>query len=84
VRGAAELELDDAQASSAGPVTDLLKAKSIRLEMSIEHNRPFVDLNPQDAVLHKFASDCAAKLGIGASPAKTASPQPGTSSPLQR
>jgi hypothetical protein len=79
-RAAAEVEVSDAEASAGGPLTDLLNAKSIRVEFSIDgwDDKPFVDLNPRDAVLHKFVADCAAKLGVGTAPATTAPGAPRT------
>jgi hypothetical protein len=79
-RAAAEAEVSDAQASAGGPLTDLLNAKSIRVEFSLVDwdDKPFVDLNPRDAVLHKFVADCAAKLGVAAAPAKAAPAPPKT------
>ncbi len=82
VRKAAETDANDAAAKSAGPLTDLLNAKSIRVEFSLRdrNDKPYLELNPQDAVLHKFVSECASKLGIGGPPAKAA-PAPSSTTP---
>ena len=82
VRKAAEIDANDAAAKSAGPLTDLLNAKSIRVEFSIEgqnkkpylDHKPYLELNPQHPVLHKFVTECAAKMGVGTPPAKAAPP----------
>jgi hypothetical protein len=104
VQSAAEAEVSEAQASSGGPVTDLLNAKSIRLDLSIGDwdkslpvqspdedlpirswdRKPYLDLNPQDPVLHKFVAECATRWGIGASPAQAAPPASGATPPNQR
>lgn len=62
VKQAADAEAEQAAADSAGPVTDLLNAHSIRAYLSIVNydDRPYVELSPQDPVLHKFVADCAA------------------------
>jgi hypothetical protein len=78
VQGAAEAEVNDAQATSGGPVTDLLNAKSIRVDLSIQNwnsdKKPYLELSPQDPVLHKFVAECATRWGIGTPPAKPAPP----------
>ncbi|MFN8006026.1 MAG: hypothetical protein U0V70_03135 [Terriglobia bacterium] len=80
VRKAAEKDANDAAAQSAGPLTDLLNAKSIRVGFSLRdrNDKPTLELNPQDPVLHQFVCECAAKLGIGTPPAKAAPPPSST------
>lgn len=50
--------------SSAGPLSDLVNARSIRVELPLTNMgaAPVLDLNPQDKVLHKFVKDCAARF----------------------
>lgn len=52
------------QSNSAGPLSDLVNAHSIRVELPVTtfDPKPVLDLNPQDPVLHKFVSDCNAKF----------------------
>ena len=52
------------QSSAAGPLSDLVNARSIRVELPVTtfDPKPVLDLNPQDPVLHKFVNDCNAKF----------------------
>lgn len=52
------------QSNSADPLSDLVNARSIRVELPVTtfDPKPLLDLNPQDPVLHKFVSDCNAKF----------------------
>ena len=61
---AAENNAQTWQNSAAGPLSDLLNAHSIRVELPVTtfDPKPLLDLNPQDPVLHKFVSDCNAKF----------------------
>ncbi len=66
IREAARAETNDAAAASGGPLTYLLNAKGIEVELSVEDwegEPPYIDLNPQHPVLHKFVTDCATQLG---------------------
>ena len=73
---AIQADLEDAAASSGGPVTDLLNAKTLRVDFSIQgwKGRHYVDINPQDPVLHKFVTECAAHFGLGTGAAKPSAP----------
>jgi len=64
VKQAAENNAQAWQNSAAGPLSDLVTARSIRIELPVTtfSPKPVLDLNPQDAVLHKFVSDCNAKF----------------------
>jgi hypothetical protein len=64
IRPMAEAEVNAAAASSAGPVTNLFSAKSIQVQFSVEGDYPYLELNPQDPVLHKYVADCVKKFGI--------------------
>ena len=61
---AAESNVQTWQSSAAGPLSDLLNARSIRVELPVTtfDPKPLLDLNPQDPVLHKFVTDCSAKF----------------------
>jgi len=52
------------QSSAAGPLSDLVNARSIRVELPVTtfDPKPLLDLNPQDPVLHRFVTDCSAKF----------------------
>jgi hypothetical protein len=60
IRRAADAEAQQAANDSAGRVADLLNARTIRIELPIKNltTGPSVDLNPQDAVIHKYVTDC--------------------------
>jgi hypothetical protein len=62
---AAQANAQSWQASSAGPLSDLLNAHRIRVELPLPtfEPKPVLDINPQDPVLHKFVSECGAKFG---------------------
>jgi len=64
VKQSAESNAAAWQSSSAGPLSDLVSARSIRIELPVTtfDPKPVLDLNPQDPVLHKFVSDCNAKF----------------------
>jgi hypothetical protein len=85
-RAAAEAEVNDAQATSGGPLTDLMNAESIRVQFSLQHSatKLFADINPQHPALHKFVTDCAAKLGLGPAAAKPAPQQSKAPAALER
>ncbi|MGH9572337.1 MAG: hypothetical protein ACRD40_02240 [Candidatus Acidiferrales bacterium] len=53
--------------SSAGPLSDLVNARSIRVELPLLNHGtpPVVDLNPQDKVLHEFVQTCNARFAGG-------------------
>ncbi len=65
VRQSAQANAQAWQDSAAGPLSDLISARSIRIELPVTtfDPKPVLDLNPQDPVLHKFVSDCNAKFG---------------------
>jgi hypothetical protein len=64
VRQSAQANAQAWQDSSPGPLSDLVNARSIRVELPVTtfNPKPVLDLNPQDPVLHKFVSDCSAKF----------------------
>jgi len=80
VKRAAEAEAQEAANSAAGPMSDLLTARSIRVELPIKDDdtEPFLDLNPQDKVLHKFVADCNARFSGGSPPPPAASTPAGS------
>ena len=61
---AAQSNVQAWQSSAAGPLSDLVSARSIRVELPVTtfDPKPVLDLNPQDPVLHKFVTDCNAKF----------------------
>ena len=61
---AAENNAQTWQDNAAGPLSDLVHARSIRVELPVTtfDPKPVLDLNPQDPVLHKFVTDCNAKF----------------------
>jgi hypothetical protein len=61
---AAQSTVQTWQSSAAGPLSDLVNARSIRVELPVTtfDPKPLLDLNPQDPVLHKFVTDCSAKF----------------------
>jgi hypothetical protein len=67
VKQAAKANAQSWADNSAGPMTTLLNAKSVRIELPITNEaiKPIIDLNPQDKVLHQFVSDCYAKFTSG-------------------
>jgi hypothetical protein len=64
VKQAAQSNAETWQSNSAGPLSDLVNARSIRVELPVTtfDPKPLLDLNPQDLVLHKFVKDCSAKF----------------------
>ncbi len=52
------------QSNAAGPLSDLVNARSIRVELPVTtfDPKPLLDLNPQDPVLHRFVNGCNAKF----------------------
>ncbi len=64
VNQTAQSNVDAWQSSAAGPLSDLVSARSIRIELQVTtfDPKPVLDLNPQDPVLHKFVSNCSAKF----------------------
>jgi hypothetical protein len=64
VKQTAQSTVQTWQSSAAGPLSDLVSARSIRVELPVTtfDPKPLLDLNPQDPVLHKFVSDCNAKF----------------------
>ena len=64
VKQTAQNNAETWQSNSAGPLSDLVGARSIRVELPVTtfDPKPLLDLNPQDPVLHKFVSDCNAKF----------------------
>jgi hypothetical protein len=64
VKQAARSNADTWQSNSAGPLSDLVSARSIRVELPVTtfDPKPVLDLNPQDPVLHKFVNECSAKF----------------------
>jgi hypothetical protein len=64
VKQAAQSNAETWQSNSAGPLSDLVSARSIRVELPVTtfDPKPVLDLNPQDPVLHKFVSNCNAKF----------------------
>ena len=65
VKQAAQANAKNWQDSSAGPLSDLISARRIRVELPLPtfDPKPVLDLNPQDPVLHKFVSECNVKFG---------------------
>ena len=61
---AAQANVQTWQSSAAGPLSDLVNARNIRVELPVTtfDPKPVLDLNPQDPVLHKFVTDCNAKF----------------------
>ena len=61
---AAETNAQTWQDNAAGPLSDLVNARSIRVELPVTtfDPKPLLDLNPQDPVLHKFVTDRSAKF----------------------
>lgn len=61
---AAQSTVQTWQSSAAGPLSDLVNARSIRVELPVTtfDPKPLLDLNPQDPVLHKFVNECSAKF----------------------
>ena len=61
---AAQSNVQSWQNSAAGPLSDLVNARSIRVELPVTtfDPKPLLDLNPQDPVLHKFVTECNAKF----------------------
>jgi hypothetical protein len=61
---AAQSNVQTWQNSAAGPLSDLVNARSIRVELPVTtfNPKPLLDLNPQDPVLHKFVTECNAKF----------------------
>lgn len=76
VRDAAKANARGWAANSAGPLSNLVNAKSIRIELPLanQSSARIVELNPQDRVLHKFVSDCYAGFTSQSQPAPAASP----------
>jgi hypothetical protein len=74
VRQSAQVNAQAWQDSSPGPLSDLVNARSIRVELPVTtfSPKPVLDLNPQDPVLHKFVSDCNAKFTGARAPAAPA------------
>jgi hypothetical protein len=64
VKQAAQSNVQTWQSNSAGPVSDLANARSIRVELPVTtfDPKPLLDLNPQDPVLRKFVDECSAKF----------------------
>ncbi len=64
VKQAAQSNAQTWQSNSAGPLSDLVNARSIRVELPVTtfDPKPVLDLNPHDPVLHKFVNDCNAKF----------------------
>ena len=67
VRQSAQANAQAWQDSAAGPLSELVSARSIRIELPVTtfDPKPVLDLNPQDPALHKFVSDCNAKFTGG-------------------
>jgi hypothetical protein len=72
----AETEADN----SAGPMSDLIDAKRVRVELPVAGyaDAPILDLNPQNPAFHTFAAECGSRFGLGprpaAAPARAAPP----------
>lgn len=64
VKQSAQNNVQTWQSSAAGPLSDLVSARSIRVELPVTtfDPKPILDLNPQDPVLHKFVNDCNTKF----------------------
>jgi len=76
VKQAAQANAQTWAENSAGPLSDLLNATSIRVELPLtNYSQAILDLNPQDKVLHPFVTSCSAKFG-GASSRPAAQPAP--------
>ena len=67
VRQQAQANSEQWAESSAGPLSDLVNAHSIRVELPLVNHGtlPVVDLNPQDKVLHEFVLTCNARFAGG-------------------
>lgn len=64
VTAATEAEIAEGLRTSAGPLTDLVKARSILLRVPIhEGYQATVEMNPQEPTLHAFATRCLAGFG---------------------
>jgi hypothetical protein len=74
VRDQANANAQGWAANSAGPLSNLVNAKSIRIELPLlnQSSPRIVELNPQDKVLHKFVSDCYAGFTPRSQPAPAA------------
>ena len=64
VKQSAQSNAQEWQSNAAGPLSDLVNARSIRVELQVTtfDPKPVLDLNPQDPVLHKFVNNCNAKF----------------------
>jgi hypothetical protein len=62
VTAATEAEIDEGIRTSAGSLTDLANSRNIRLAIPVHEGNytALLEVNPQDATLHKFASRCLA------------------------
>ncbi len=63
VRQKAQANADDAVATAGGPLSELLSARSIRVELPVKgYAHPVIDLNPQHKVFHQYVADCNARF----------------------
>jgi hypothetical protein len=67
VRQQAQNSSQEQADNSAGSLSTLVTARSIRVELPLAGvpTQPVLDINPQDGVLHKFVVDCNAKFTSG-------------------
>jgi hypothetical protein len=67
VRQQAQNSSQEQADNSAGSLSTLVTARSIRVELPLAGvpTQPVLDINPQDGVLHKFVADCNAKFTGG-------------------
>ena len=73
-----QAQADDGVRTSAGPLRDLVSARSIKFEFPIREGQysATLELNPQDAVMHDFATRCYERFVTTKAPAAPAQPPP--------
>jgi len=79
----ADAEIEEGIRTSAGPLSDLVNARSIEMDFPLLDSRTAtatLELSPQDPVMHAFAAKCG---GTSPSPAAAPAPRP-SSGPLSR
>jgi hypothetical protein len=84
VRDAANAEIEEGLRTSAGPLSDLVNARSIQMEIPVREGnyKATLELNPQDATLHAFATRCYERFATPAKPVPvTAAPAPASPTP---
>ncbi|HTM01985.1 MAG TPA: hypothetical protein VL173_00655 [Vicinamibacterales bacterium] len=84
VGGAADDQVEEGIRTSAGPLSDLVNARSIRVELPIHEGsyQASLEVNPQHPVLHDFAVRCYERFGGRVTaPASSAAPAPPKTGP---